>query len=199
VRRATATALTALTTLGALAATMAPASAEVVSVEDATQNDVGGFSGGLDRAAGISNAYTDIVSTTLDYRRSTVVMTVAIADVARYYDSELQGQMNTPDGGQYLARVQYGSERPTLAFLQDLDDPGNEIQCDVKAAVKVEADQVVVQVPRGCLGKPETVQFGARALTTVGGYTLVDDARRKQRPTSLEQPIKIGPRKVARG
>lgn len=198
-RRTTATVLTALTTLGALAATVVPASAEVVTVEDATQNDVAGFSGGLDRAAGISDVYTNIVRTILDYRRTTVVMKVEIVDVAKNYSSELQGQINTPDGGEYLARVQYGPEQPTLAFLQDLGSPGGEIQCDVRAAVKVEADQVVVQVPRSCLGKPETVQFGARTLTAVGGFTLVDDARRKQRPTSIEQPIKIGPRKVARG
>lgn len=197
-RRSTATALTALTTLGALAAAVAPASAEVVTVTDAT-SDVQQFSSGVQRAEGVSDRFTDIENTTLDYRLGKVVLTVDIVDVEKVAPSELQGQINTPGGGEYLARVQYGPESPTTAFLQDLANPGNEIQCDVRAAVKAEADQIVVQVPRACLGKPETVQFGARHLTEYFSSTLVDDARRDQRVSSLEQPIKVGPRKVARG
>ncbi|WP_299052177.1 hypothetical protein [uncultured Nocardioides sp.] len=190
-RRTTATVLTVLTTLGALAATMAPASAEVVTVEDGI-NDVQYFSG---RDLGIRTDYVDISSTTVDHRANNIVMTVGILDVDKTTDFEVQGALKT-GGRLYLARLQYAPGGSNV-FLQD-GDTGDELRCAVKGAVKEMASTVVLTVPRSCVGDPARVRFGSRTIDAGDGFTLIDDGRRG-RVTSQETPIKVGRATVAQG
>ncbi|MCH1867047.1 hypothetical protein [Nocardioides sp. CFH 31398] len=195
VRRATATALTALTVLGTVAAGTSPASADSGGLDD-PWDDVAQFSDSGAAARGLGRAPADITQTWVDHRRNWVVSSIDIQDLERVPETiRIELALVTPDA-RYAAVATYSDEFVAFSFERN----GEQAACEgMRRSLSPDGDYVIFLVPRSCLGEPHTVRFGSRTTRELEGGSQVDDGRRKEPVSRVDEPIRIGKRKLTRG
>lgn len=176
----------ALTVLGAalLVATAAgPASAERLGLDDPA--DVGGAS------------LADILAVSAVHSQKKLVVRVDVDDLkptSQAGPSSLAVFVDTdPDAKGPEFRLGTGLQEGTdyqLVRMEGWKPVGEALSCSHEVALKFKTDRVLMQMSRGCLGKPESVRIGVKMTDLYDASHPVTDWLGKRRYLSI--PIARG-------
>lgn len=161
-----------------LALTLAPAAPALAgeqSAKDATKDVVvSDLDGGvLDEAP--KDRARDLTRIGLDYSRRQVALTAEVRELAAQ-GYAFVWEVRTPANRYWVRFDHLDADIGIEVYDVEAEVP---VACDgIQRRVSDRLDRVRLTVPRGCVGKPAWIRFGAVAVGQGGGGFRVDDARR---------------------